>query len=61
MKPICKNCKHFECEVRCGNGEPLGSVGNCSLRADYAAREIDDWCNKWRAAEWVEDSEGGAK
>ena len=61
MRHICKTCAHFECEVRRGDGEPLESVGNCSLRADYAAREADDWCNSYAVAEWAEEREGGAE
>ncbi len=56
MKHICKTCEHFECEVRRGNGEPMESVGNCSLRADYAVREADDWCNRYAVAEWAEEA-----
>lgn len=61
MRHTCKTCYHFECEVRRGNGEPMESVGNCSLRADYAAREADDWCKHYTVAEWAEESEGGNK
>ena len=60
MRHICKTCAHFEYEVRYGSGEPLDSVGNCSLRADYAAREADDWCKHYAVAEWAEEAEGGA-
>lgn len=61
MKPTCKTCAHFKCDTRCGNGEPMESVGNCSLRADYAAREADDWCKHYAVAEWAEEAEGGAE
>lgn len=61
MKPTCKTCEYFECDTRCGSGEPLGGFGNCSRRADYAVREVDDWCEHYAVAEWAEEAEGGAK
>lgn len=56
MRPECRNCAHFQCEVMQGDGKPLEDRGECFRNGSSVRRfvEADDWCNQWRIAKWAE-------
>ena len=53
MSAYCKTCAHFRCEVMQGDGKPWEDRGECAARSDYKIVDADDWCNKWKEAQWV--------
>lgn len=56
MRPTCKNCAYFECDIRMGNGEPMASLGECVCKLPAKTVQADDWCNKHDFAEWAEEA-----